>query len=133
MEDCNNFNEYMRHLLNERLTYDDKSNFILYYKDLNVINAGNYFNYLFENDINKNNSQYYNSDQNNIKPRKNNSMTNIISKPTVIEKRLLISTSRHIRFLYIWNMGIILISVFTENGYLYNNSKYRNKEIHKIV
>ena len=45
----NNFNEYMRYLLNEKLTYDAKDNMIKYYKDLNVVNSGNYFNNLLYN------------------------------------------------------------------------------------
>ena len=49
----NQFNEFMRYLLNEKLTYDIKYNEIKYYKDFNVINSGNiYNNILKNNDIN---------------------------------------------------------------------------------
>ena len=49
----NQFNEFMRYLLNEKLTYDIKYNEIKYYKDFNVINSGNYYNNILKNnDIN---------------------------------------------------------------------------------
>ena len=48
-EKNNNFNEYVRYLLNEKLTYDNKYNQIKYYKDFNIINSGNYYNNLLKN------------------------------------------------------------------------------------
>ena len=46
----NRFNEYMRYLLNEKLTYDDKDNMIKYYDNFNIVNSGNYFNNLLDNE-----------------------------------------------------------------------------------
>ena len=54
----NNFNEYMRYLLNEKLTYDNKDNMIKYYKDLNVLNSGNYINNILQSKEYENNSQF---------------------------------------------------------------------------
>ena len=60
----NIFNEYIRYLLNEKLTYDNKYNQIKYYKDFNIINSGNYYNNLLQNNKCKNDSCY---DDNNEK------------------------------------------------------------------
>ena len=54
----NNFNEYMRYLLNEKLTYNSKDNMIIFYQNLNIVNSGNYFNNLFENHHIENNSKF---------------------------------------------------------------------------
>ena len=54
----NNFNEYIRYLLNEKLTYDNKENVIKFYKNLNLVNSGNYFNNLLNNSQYENNSLF---------------------------------------------------------------------------
>ena len=54
----NNFHEYIRYLLNEKLTYDNKENIIKFYRDLNLVNSGNYFNNLLSNTQYKNNDLF---------------------------------------------------------------------------
>ena len=54
----NNFHEYIRYLLNEKLTYDNKENVIKFYKNLNLVNSGNYFNNLLNNSQYENNSLF---------------------------------------------------------------------------
>ena len=59
----NKCNEFIRYLLNEKLTYDNKFNQIKYYKNFNVINSGNYYNNIIENVESIKNRYYDNNDE----------------------------------------------------------------------
>jgi hypothetical protein len=96
-----------------RTFYFKKPKDIHYYKELSQKSKKN------KKSLNK--EEDYNSDQNNIKPRKNNSMTNIISKPTVIEKRLL-NYQKEIKEKNLKNENVLLINSKLKNRlHLYYN------------
>ena len=60
----NQYNEFIRYLLNEKSTYDIRYNHIKYYKDFNIINSGNFYNNLLKNEQYVNDCYY---DDNNNK------------------------------------------------------------------
>ncbi len=96
-----------------RTFYFKKPKDIHYYKELSQKSKKN------KKSLNK--EEDYNSDQNNIKPRKNNSMTDIISKPTVIEKRLL-NYQKEIKEKNLKNENVLLINSKLKNRlHLYYN------------
>ena len=60
----NQCNEFIRYLLNEKSTYDNRYNHIKYYKDFNIINSGNYYNNLLKNEDHKDDCCYDGNDAN---------------------------------------------------------------------
>ena len=135
----NNFNEYMRYLLNEHLTYDNKDNMIIYYQNLNVVNSGNYFNNLLENNHNDNHTIFDESSEKEDFSRYMNQFSLItlnLSQPSYIS---IYKPTMEFHFrTYIPNISNIISNqyltvLFKINELLNEEIKYNYSNIHYFI